>query len=769
MNRFIHIATTLCLGFFIYGRTVETQSCGFGAQHMRASIRHIEPAGIGYDTGYTTLELFLGLNKDFFVPFIDLRGHLFNDSKWAFNGGLGGRYIGNRIYGAQVYYDYRQVKHIQHANQIGVGIESLGTTWDFRLNGYFPFGKKKSDLYDPHFSHFSQHHMILKVRQTFLMRGVNGEIGVHFRKIKNWSFYAAGGPYYFEGQEKKSYGGGARVSAGYKEYIKLEISNSYDNIFHNNLQVQITCSIPFGPRTKVQSKKSSLSDCSKNIHLNSLVMQPVIRDEIIVVDSKHKHLVAIDPGTDQPLHFIFVNNQSHSEGTFKSPYSDLSTALVVSSSHDIIYIFSGDGTTKGLDAGDYQLQDFQQLLGSGINHPILTTLGLIIIPQMTGDFPHLTSTLINGRIVNVANNNRLAGLKFTAPAYILQQPDFLPAYAVGAQLGVATHNIIVTDNQFDIKDSQVGIYMPSLSGNAYIANNSIRSSDNQGIAGINLQLSAVDAVCSITNNVISGFSSIGGGSIGLQIILVDATGSASIVENTITQCTKGFHAEVYGISNSVFDVQSNVIDYNGTSLRGAVTLDSYGSSHVEFNFQNNEVAHNFGDGINLISSDASVLNAYIRDNVISYNGTEGIFNANLGILFASTSTSLCSVRSISNQIQANVFGGISYFTNNSGPLIGEVTSNRVENSSDFGLFLSSDFGSVSNFKVDSNAFIGNGSPGVLVEAVNGNLCLRLRNNKSDNEILLNNISGTFIFDTSSINNMPVPRKIGVITPGLCGD
>lgn len=34
------------------------ESCPSGKKHYRASVRHIEGGGIGYDKGYTTLELF---------------------------------------------------------------------------------------------------------------------------------------------------------------------------------------------------------------------------------------------------------------------------------------------------------------------------------------------------------------------------------------------------------------------------------------------------------------------------------------------------------------------------------------------------------------------------------------------------------------------------------------------------------------------------------------------------------------------------------------
>lgn len=71
-------------------------------EHCRLSIRHIEGGGIGYSQGYTTLEGFFAPNPEGLplMPFLDLRGHVFNNGKMAANGGLGLRGIlGSRAYG----------------------------------------------------------------------------------------------------------------------------------------------------------------------------------------------------------------------------------------------------------------------------------------------------------------------------------------------------------------------------------------------------------------------------------------------------------------------------------------------------------------------------------------------------------------------------------------------------------------------------------------------------------------------------------------------
>ena len=80
----------------------RAEDCGSGPKSMRITARHIEGRGVGYTQGYSTLEMFLAppasVDKSF-LPFLDLRGHIFNKGKPAANAGFGLRFIGNHIFG----------------------------------------------------------------------------------------------------------------------------------------------------------------------------------------------------------------------------------------------------------------------------------------------------------------------------------------------------------------------------------------------------------------------------------------------------------------------------------------------------------------------------------------------------------------------------------------------------------------------------------------------------------------------------------------------
>ena len=136
----------------------KASDCGKGPRHNRLNVSYTSPKGIGYNTGYTTLAGFFAPNhfyKDAWIPFLDIRGHVFDNGKFAANAGVGLRYLeSSRVWGGNLYYDFRNTKK-QNYNQIALGLESLGAVWDYRINGYLPVSTTKSSYYDPQFDSFS--------------------------------------------------------------------------------------------------------------------------------------------------------------------------------------------------------------------------------------------------------------------------------------------------------------------------------------------------------------------------------------------------------------------------------------------------------------------------------------------------------------------------------------------------------------------------------------------------------------------------------------
>src|SRR5579863_10638411 len=242
------------------------QNCCKGPQHMRAHVRYTTPKGIGYNTGYATVEGFFAPSINTWLPFVDLRGHVFDDGKFAANAGLGLRYLStSRVWGVNAYYDYRNTKH-RHYNQVAAGLESLGTIWDFRINGYLPVGKTHSHFFHNRFSHFKGHQLILRSSQDFAMKGVNAEAGIHVDHYKNAPLYFAAGPYYLTGSGKSTWGGQFRASIDlFHRYLRVEGNTSYDHFFKWIGQGQVSVNIPFGGRSYVTRR--GCNSCAKELAL----------------------------------------------------------------------------------------------------------------------------------------------------------------------------------------------------------------------------------------------------------------------------------------------------------------------------------------------------------------------------------------------------------------------------------------------------------------------------------------------------------------------
>lgn len=536
-------------------------SCVDYGNSMRISVRHIESGGVGYNDGYTTLEAFIGPPTGLWsvFPFLDVRGHVFNDGNLAANAGLGIRTkLGGRIYGINTYYDYRNTDRC-HYNQIALGLETLGKWWDIRLNGYLPVGDKKSSPYHRQFSRFVNNNLLISRRYEFAMKGLNAEAGVHYSQIKDFDFYGAAGPYYFNGSlGKHAWGGEVRVVGKYKNWLSLELRDSFDNVFHNNFQGQIGFSLSFGPKSfKRNSKTSTAQNCYNPPIIDQRLVQPVDRQEIVVLNKHRKESVAINPLTGAPYTFWFVNNLSQSAGTFESPFHQLIDAQNASSPYDVIYVFRGNGTTTGL--GGIVLQNGQKLLGAGIEHVITTSAGTITIPALDTGNPKLTNSLTNYGVV-AANNNEIAGFDFGANRAILAQNisnisihdntiRTIANFTQGITLDSASGQINIYNNVFNLahEASAMSINVNSMfpqNGTYLIENNRFISSPALNCAGI--QWGDIQNFNTITvrNNYFFevGDSAAGGGA-ALGIFSAangfQGNGRVEIYQNVFDQCTYG--------------------------------------------------------------------------------------------------------------------------------------------------------------------------------------------------------------------------------------
>lgn len=291
-HSFSYILSLFCLSA-LCAEEIDQERCPKGPRSERISVRHIESKGLGYSQGYSSVDLFLSLPKTYWylMPFIDARGHIFNNGKLAANGGLGLRSLVDsiqQVFGINVFYDYRKTQK-RHYNQLSGGIEVLGKSWDYRLNVYVPVGHTQTLFYDYFFSfNPADNSFVLTAKREFAMKGADAEVGYHLPKMKGIELYSAFGPYYyssFGSVGQHTTGGRVRFMGTFFTYLTLEAIVSYDHQFKWIGQGALELNFPFGGRKSV--KKSQASTCSDALTLQNRMVQKVQHNEIIVVD-KHR-------------------------------------------------------------------------------------------------------------------------------------------------------------------------------------------------------------------------------------------------------------------------------------------------------------------------------------------------------------------------------------------------------------------------------------------------------------------------------------------------
>lgn len=742
-----------------------TPSCQSYTSSQRAYVKHIESKGIGYNEGYTTLGAFLTpahyLGST--LPFLDLRAHVFNNGRFASNVGIGARYLSDTpiIYGGQFFYDFRRT-HRQSYNQIGIGFEVLGNRWETRLNGYLPVGDKKDHHTEKKvfltFDQFLGNELfffenIQKKKYEFAMKGADAEAGIHLIKpTKNYTLYAGIGPYYYDGYfGKHAWGGKARVQAKLTEYLFVEISDSYDRIFHNKFQGQVSISVPFGKKLTKKPSESFKTPCSDALALQDRILLPTQRQEIIVVD-KHTRkeidiftLLALS-GNGSPLHFLFVSNTNMlpgQNGTFENPFNTLAAAQAASVPGDFIYVFAGDGTTTGMNAG-FTFQDNQELLGSGIPETVTTQLGPVTIPPFTPTVPEITNT---GVVITFGNNDILSG-------FTVIQNSANPAISAPNVASPAIRHVTVTMGSGAAGQPGISIHNPT--GAPMVVGTHLTGNMHGGPAVMLTGNTPAQPV--IQGNTIIGWTA--------GALSVQTTGNGqmtpSISDNVMTGNNGATTVliESLGTSTMIATLSGNNITGN-TATTGAVAFSTQNNSTITANVTTNSVSGNVGNGI-----DVSVANS--SSTTIGMTGNTLTGNMVNGIAVDVADSAILQTNMDANNLSSNVQRGldISYAAGAVNPqVLVNLNFNSITSNGSDGIVAVPNNGLLT-MAIVGNIMTGNGdgSAGVISNAApSASTCLRVQLNQGVDDLFLDNsLEGTFNLEPLFGNSISI-NEAGTIT------
>ena len=757
---------------------------------MRVTVRHIDPNGIGYHPGYTTIEGFFTTFEpwcDAWVPFLDVRGHVFNNGKWAANAGIGLRYLtACRVWGANVYYDYRRTKHHHNFNQIGAGLESLGQTWDFRINGYFPVGKREKVYSNFQFDGFKGNSLILSRKREVAMTGFNAEVGYHYDCWECFPIYAAIGPYYLNGKGHSAWGGKLRARVDFWDYFHLEGNVSYDKIFKWIGQGEVGISYSFGCRRTIKTRCGNC--CDTALTLSDRSLQPVDRFEIIAIDDHRKKEKAIDPITGQPWFFIFVNNLSHSLGTFESPFPTLLEAQNASHPNDAIYVFPGDGTTNGYASG-ITLQYGQWLLGAGNTQIIPTTVGNFVIPPLASIQPKITNSS-GGNMVTLSNDNVVSGFDF-----IFNTVD------QSGIVGTGINNLTAIQNTFIVPTTVTdtnGIFLTNPTGvvnvgTSIFSNMSDKTSffNGNGVLVLLNNGSTFDTLNvfgSTFTNITEPSDQLGGNG-----ILLYFEGTGSTLNNWITSGNtfsnisnigSGVGTVIGGSGNTLNNwiILENTFSYINNAAYGVYSRNNADNTVANWVISNNIVSNLENNGFGFYSENFT--NSVIDNWIISDNTFTNIINS-LGILVqmeSSTFANWCISGNTFSNISGNSMAIIPQFFSPNAIPNWSIINNTFSNISEpaVAIDLSIILSAPSALNVSGNTFtVGNPLPNsngyaADIRLQTGTLCLEFTDNIAPTTpapppypYRFTRTGGTFDESTVSGNTGQITTSGTIGAPGSC--
>jgi len=679
----------LLAGMFPYTVAAQTTEAETAPPQVTGSAADLEITpriGAGYNSsaaghdGFGRFEGFVPLLQNPGKDLLFLEGRLLLDNGANLGGNVlvGYRTFNpelNRTFGGYLGYDNRDTGDSTF-NQIGLGLESLGEIWDFRLNGYIPVGDTRQVLAsntvesnlqltgDPFFQGNS---LFLPVNGTFqtttiqeaAMSGLDLEVGAKIAEFANGGEVRGyGGIYYYDASgSPNTLGGKLRVEVKPTDSLNLGLGLQHDDLFGTNILFTVGGTFP-GTRPAGYRKEPE--------SIWARMGESVSRTAAIVVDQQVESetftgpstVTATNPATGQPWVFVHVTEGGNSDGTFESPFATVQEGVGVAQSDGNYIIYVRSGAASG-DRGPITIPAKVQLLSAGVLQEIDTQqLGLVAVPfSNSGQLTNFTGT------ITMEDQSVLSGFNLTSnngPGIIARNLDFvtirdssitssseaalfventtgtialtntnLTGNGVPALVGTNIHSLTFTGGSLTSSNSTTnGITLNGITGNLSLTNGQITDSQAEGI----LVENSTGAIA-ISDFEINRAQNRG-------ILLRQVDGTVAIANNTIRDTvgvlpgnpTRDNPPTGQGIG--LFDV-TGTIEITDNQITGTTGIDG---NIDTINPENSYLAS--GQGIAFLNTTVGAVNLNIAGNQITGNANQGISLTNLSGAIAITNNDI---------------------------------------------------------------------------------------------------------------------------------
>lgn len=502
----------------------------------------------GLHDGYLSLEGQTGLfssggDRLFFV---DTRLLLSDYTNAGAN--LGGgvrRYLSgpNVIVGANVYYDRWQAEYATF-DQVGAGVELLGSDWSLRSNVYAPVGGQ-SKQYGPinAFVVPNGNDIFATTSYETALTGFDVEYGQLLRSTNRTDLSGYIGTYYYtgDGAGNDALGVRARGELEIGDATRLNLSLQNDSIFDTTLM--------FGAEI-------SLFDRGERRYRGNTYSRMTERVQRQMNIATTTYAETADTGLDG----FFVQQGATGSGAQADPFSLADLAANPNfGENDVAFLINNGGPI----AGNFVLDDFgQQLVGS----PDASGVATVVLPNGA----ILTQGGLGGRAtltgqVQFSTEGRVSGVDFNSPSII---PIFVDGLAAGQTATIDSVNILGSiDDGIQVQNSPGTVQFLAGTGGGLI----------QDVAGDGIQV--IGSTDVLLDNVTFN-------NIGQNAIRTNYTGTFIGTGNTVIN-NPGFNG-IYltNNNNSTFQFENLTINGGGNGLYlGGFTGDFTVTGDAVFNNQ----------------------------------------------------------------------------------------------------------------------------------------------------------------------------------------
>jgi hypothetical protein len=573
--------------------------------------------GVGYSSGYQTFGIFqpFMLEEDQSLLFVNPRGMVTYDSG-HFAGSLGGglRFMNpetERIFGFGAWWDHDSTGDFDY-DQWGLSLESLGNVWDFRINGYIPVNDGTNVLRQNLTGNifFVGNNIGLGRTTVYQSQFGGGDFELGGAIIPGFSdagFRAYAGGYYLQGDDTigAGYGVKGRVEALVTQNFLVNVGYSNDTFYDSNLTVALTWYFGTGEDARWFQRIPQTNRLYQQMERNyrNMVLTHEVSDFVKALRAGGTGGSGGAVGT--PITVVHVNNTAGAggDGSWERPLNSLPGTT--GSNVDIIYVDRGNGTTQNMTGG-IVLNDWQRLLGEGVQHTFTSTQGTFLLPGYSpGAFPSITN--LTGNAVVLANHNEVSGFN-------------IPKAGGSAIYGNTVQDFNL--NNLNITDAGLaGIQIDNASGTGRITDVDVVGSGGNGI-----QIASQGS--SVLNLTTRNVSSTENGESGLDVRGFD-TSRVTLSSTLDTYSDNDLNGVFLGASDfsivtgtfTTLTAKTNGVD--GVQVVGTGNSDISASILGTF-FTRSAVSSNQRDGIHMLLQDAATGGLTVRRTDILGNARDGI-------------------------------------------------------------------------------------------------------------------------------------------------